>query len=117
MPAFRTEWRSGAVHSAELMFAFDSIDYSSWAANTTGKADSRDRAVAKRVNSCWVAFFKMEPKAKSLTCADGFTWAAYTEAGDDAAQFRETPALVKSKTIPDAPPAAGRGAAPSPTVN
>lgn len=117
VPAFRSEWRSGAVHSAELMFAFDSIDYSSWAANTTGKADARDRAVAKRVNSCWVAFFKMDPKAKSLSCADGFTWAAYTEAGDDAAQFRETPALVKSKTIPDAPPAAGRGAAPSPTVN
>jgi para-nitrobenzyl esterase len=111
VPAFRTEWRTGAVHSAELMFAFDSIDYSSWAANTTGKADARDRAVAKRVNSCWLAFFKMDAKATSISCADGFTWPAYTEAGDDAAKFGETPAVVKSKTIPNGPPAAGRGAA------
>jgi para-nitrobenzyl esterase len=112
VPAWRTEWRNGAVHSAELMFAFDSIDTSSWAANATGKATDADRAVAKKVNSCWVAFFKMDPKAKSLTCADGFTWPAYTDAADDAAQFKATPALVKSKTIPNGPPQAG-GATPA----
>ena len=47
---------------------------------------------------------KMDPKAKSLTCADGFTWPAYTEAGDDAARFEATPKLVKSKTLPNGPP-------------
>jgi para-nitrobenzyl esterase len=111
-PAWRTEWRNGPVHSAELMFAFDSIDTSSWASNATGKADERDRAVAKRVNSCWVAFMKMDPKARSLTCADGFTWPAYTDDADDAAQLGETPRLVKSKTLPNGPTPAG-GAAPA----
>lgn len=106
VPAFRkAEWAKGAIHSAEMMFTFDSIDSSSWAASATGKADANDRAVAKRVNSCWVAFYKMDPKAKSLTCADGFFWPAYTDANDDAAQFLDKPKLVKSKTIPNGPPA------------
>jgi para-nitrobenzyl esterase len=114
VPDFRkTEWKSGAVHSAEIMFAFDSIDTSSWAQSASGKAGDKERDVAKRVNSCWVAFYKMDPKAKSLTCGDGFTWPAYTEAGDDAAVFLETPRLVKSKTIPNGPPPAPPAAAPA----
>lgn len=105
VPDFRkAEWKKGAIHSAEIMFAFDSIPTSSWA-GPAGAINDKDRAVAKRVNSCWVAFFKMDAKAKSLTCADGFNWPAYTDAGDDAAQFGETPRLVKSKTIPNGPPA------------
>jgi para-nitrobenzyl esterase len=104
VPDFRkAEWTRGAIHSAELMFAFDSIDTSSWAAGATGKASDADRAVAKKVNSCWVAFYKMDPKAKSFTCANGFTWPAYTDAGDEAAEFTATPKLVKSKTIPNGP--------------
>jgi para-nitrobenzyl esterase len=106
VPAFRkNEWKKGAIHSAELMFSFDSIDTSSWGASASGKADDADRAMAKKVNSCWVAFYKMDLKAKSLTCAGGFTWPAYTDAGDDAAQFAETPKLVKSKSVPNGPPA------------
>jgi para-nitrobenzyl esterase len=116
-PAWRTEWRNGPVHSAELMFSFDSLATSSWAAGPNGKADAADAAVAKRVNSCWVAFYKMDPKARSLTCADGFTWPAYTDAADDAAQFGATPKLVKSKTLPNGPPGAQQpapaGAAPA----
>ena len=105
VPGFRqNEWSAGAIHSAELMFTFDSIDTSGWAASASGKADAADRAVAKLVNSCWVAFYKMEPKAKSLTCANGVSWPAYTDAGDDAMQFRDTPQLVKSKTIGNGPP-------------
>ena len=31
VPSFRkAEWKKGAIHSAELMFAFNSIDTSSW---------------------------------------------------------------------------------------
>lgn len=105
VPAFRhNEWKSGAIHSAELMFTFDSIDTSGWAVSASGKADAADRAVAKLVNSCWIAFYKMDPKAKSLTCANGVTWPAYTEAADDVLQFRDKPQLVKSKTISDGPP-------------
>lgn len=105
VPAFRqNEWKSGAIHSAELMFSFDSIDTSGWAMSKSGKADTADRDVAKLVNSCWVAFYKMDPKSKSFTCANGTAWPAYTDAGDDAMQFKAKPALVKSKTISNGPP-------------
>ena len=115
VPAFRkTEWKNGAVHSAEIMFAFDSLDTSSWSQSASGKVDDADRAVAKRVNSCWLAFFKADPKAKSLTCADGFTWPAYTDAGDDAVVFLDKPKVVKSKTIPNGPP--GMAAPPAPAA-
>lgn len=104
VPSFRkTEWTKGAIHSAELMFAFNSIDTSSWAASASGKADEADRAMAKKVNSCWDAFYKMDPKAKSFTCADGVIWPAYTNAGDQAMEFGATPKVVKSKTIPNGP--------------
>jgi len=105
VPEFRkAEWKQGAIHSAEIMFAWNTLETSSWAQGPGGKADAKDFAVAKRVNSCWIAFYKMDPKAKSFTCADGFTWPAYTDAGDDAAEFGETPKLVKSKTLPNGPP-------------
>jgi len=105
VPAFRkSEWKQGAIHSAEIMFSFDSLDTSSWTMNANGKADYTDFMVAKQVNSCWVAFYKMDPKAKSIACANGFTWPAYTDAADQAAQFTDKPAVVKSKTIPNGPP-------------
>ena len=54
VPAFRkAEWKKGAIHSAELMFAFNSIDTSSWGVSNSGKADAADRAMAVKVNSCW----------------------------------------------------------------
>ena len=105
VPAFRqTEWQAGAIHSAELMFTFDSIDTSSWAVGKTAKADATDRQFAKVVNSCWIAFYKMDPKAKSISCANGVSWPAYTESGDDVMQFKSQPQIVKSKAIPDGPP-------------
>jgi para-nitrobenzyl esterase len=110
VPAFRkAEWKSGAIHSAELMFTFDSIDTASWSQSASGKADDADHTFAKTVNSCWIAFYKMDPKAKSLTCADGLVWPAYTEATDQAMQFKDKAQVVKSKAIPDGPtpPASG----------
>jgi para-nitrobenzyl esterase len=105
VPLFRSaEWPNGAIHSAELLFSFDSPDTSTWAASAGGKVNDDDRAVAKRVNSCWVAFYKMDPAAKSFTCADGFTWPAYTDTADEAARFEATPKLVKSKSLPNGPP-------------
>ncbi len=104
--AYVPEWRKtaqpqGAPHSAEIVYSFDSWNYSS---SGDPRVNETDRAVSKRVNSCWVAFYKMDPKAKSLTCADGFTWPAYTEASDDAARFEDKPKLVKSKSLPNGPP-------------
>ena len=104
IPAFRKdEWKNGAIHSAELMFTFDSIDTSSWGQSAAGKADDADRQFAKQVNSCWIAFYKMDPKAKSLTCTNGVVWPAYTDAADEAMQFKDKPQLVKSKTIANGP--------------
>jgi len=38
VPEFRSaEWANGAIHSAELLFSFDSADTSSWAASAGGK--------------------------------------------------------------------------------
>ena len=118
VPAWRTEWRNGAVHSAEIMFAFNTTETSSWGKGPNGSITDADRAVAKKVSSCWVGFFKMDPKAKSLTCADGVAWPAYTDAGDDAMQFTATPKVVKSRTIPHGPPqAGGAGAAAAAPAN
>jgi para-nitrobenzyl esterase len=105
VPEFRSaEWANGAIHSAELLFSFDSPDTSTWSASAGGKINDEGRAVAKRVNSCWVAFYKMDPQAKSFTCADGFTWPAYTDEEDKAVRFEDVPKLVESKTIPNGPP-------------
>ena len=79
-PAFRAQdWADGPIHSAELMFAFHSIDRSSWGGD---KADATDRQLAKTMNGCWVAFIKMQADARSFECADGFTWQPYEEGGD-----------------------------------
>jgi carboxylesterase type B len=97
------------------MFAFNTTETSSWAKGPNGSINDADRAVAKKVHSCWIGFFKMDPKAKSLTCADGVAWPAYTDAGDDAMQFTATPKVVKSKTIPNGPPGAQQPAAANAT--
>jgi para-nitrobenzyl esterase len=100
VPSFRTEWKQGTIHSGEIMFTFDSVDTSSWAVNATGKANFTDYTVAKQVNSCWIAFYKMDPKAKSSTCADGFNWPAYTNDNDAAAVFSIKPEVKKAASVP-----------------
>jgi len=106
--AYVPEWRKkeqpqGAPHSAEIVYVFDSWNTTSL--RVGGTVQPSDREVAKRVSSCWVAFAKADAKAKSLTCADGFNWPAFTAAGDDAARFEAKPSVVKSKTVPNGPPA------------
>src|SRR5258705_11959913 len=83
------EWRKkaqpqGAPHSAEIVYVFDSWDTTSLPAAGVTQAD---RDVAKRVHSCWVAFAKADVKAKSLSCADGYQWPAYTAASDAVTEF------------------------------
>lgn len=101
VPAFRQEeWTKGPIHSAELMFAFDSIDQSSWGGE---KADARDRAIARQVNSCWVAFAKMPTDARTLECADGFTWQPYASQGETARFTTEGPVMADGREFPDGP--------------
>lgn len=106
--AYVPEWRQkeqpkGAPHSAEIVYVFDSWDYTSL--RVAGTVQPIDREVAKRVNSCWVAFAKAQVTAKSLDCGDGFRWPAFTEAADEAARLDTKFEVVKSKTLPNAPPA------------
>lgn len=101
-PNFRkAEWKNGPIHSAELMFSFDSINTSSWGGN---KVDNKDRQTAKKINSCWVAFMKAPRNATELTCADGFTWPAHTAENDAVADLSASPSVRKAADQPDSPP-------------
>jgi para-nitrobenzyl esterase len=105
--AYVPEWRKkeqpqGAPHSAEIVYVFDSWDYTSL--RVGGTVQPVDRDVAKRVNSCWVAFAKADVSAKALNCGNGFKWPAFTQAGDDVARLDTTFEVVKSKTLPNGPP-------------
>lgn len=102
VPAFRSdEWKQGPIHSAELMFTFDSIDRSSWGGK---RADDRDRQLAQGMNSCWVAFAKSAPDARSLECAGDFGWKPYASGGETAAFTSDGPRMVDSRGYPDGPP-------------
>ena len=100
-PAFRAaEWGDGPIHSAELMFTFDSIDRSSWGGE---RADATDRALAEKVNGCWIAFVKMANGARSFGCADGFEWAAYRPGGEAALIRTSGPQMAPADALPDGP--------------
>jgi len=104
--AYVPEWRKaaqpqGAPHSAEIVYVFDSWEETSLA---TGSVQDIDKTVAARVHSCWVAFAKADVNAKSLNCAEGYHWPAFTASGDDATRFDAKPAIVKSQTLPNGPP-------------
>ena len=100
-PAFREgEWTKGPIHSAELMFTFDSIDQSSWGGE---RADAADRALASTVNECWVAFVKMAPGARSFECGAGFEWQPYREGGDVALIETGGLRMAPADGLPDGP--------------
>ena len=101
VPAFRADdWTKGPIHSAELMFTFDSIDQSSWGGPN---ADGADRELAAAMNSCWVAFAKAPANARGFTCADGFEWLPYAGAGETAAFRTNGPVTIDARNLPDGP--------------
>jgi para-nitrobenzyl esterase len=104
--AYVPEWRKeaqpqGAPHSAEIVYVFDSWKFSS---SGDPRVNDADRQVAKYASSCWVAFAKADVKARSLSCADGFTWPAYAADSDEAAVFTAKPGVTKSMTLKNGPP-------------
>lgn len=104
----RAEQPNGVPHAGEIPYVFDTLDADRAGARMT----DRDRAVAARVHSCWVAFAKAAKSARSLTCADGFTWPARTAANDKAvAIFQERPSLGRAEALRSPP----NGAKPGPT--
>ena len=104
----RGEQPNGVPHAGEIPYVFETLDADRAGARMT----DRDRAVAARVHSCWVAFAKAATSAKALTCADGFTWPARTAANDKAvAIFQERPSLGRAEALRSPP----NGAKPGPT--
>lgn len=104
--AYVPEWRKpalpqGAPHSAELVYVFDSWNYSS---SGDPRVNDVDRKVAQQANSCWAAFADASPDMRFLSCADGFSWPAFTPAGDAAVVFGAAPAVVMSATLKNGPP-------------
>ncbi|WP_068874687.1 MULTISPECIES: carboxylesterase/lipase family protein [unclassified Phenylobacterium] len=95
-PWRKAEQPRGAPHAAELPYVFNSVDRSP---KMNGQATDLDRAVARRMSSCWTAFAKAPVTATSLTCADGFVWKAYTPESDSLAVFGETPTMSKAEPL------------------
>ncbi len=96
----KEEWSKGPIHSAEMMFTFDSMTTSAWA---KGKSDADDAAYADKVSSCWVAFYKMNPRNEVISCADGLRWTTHNETSDAVAVFADEIAMGVSATFPDGP--------------
>ena len=99
----KTEQPNGAPHSAEIPYAFASLGTASTGGGS--RVTDRDRAVAARMNSCWVAFAKAPVSAKALTCADGFVWPARTAENEAVAVFDEKPSVAKSSSLKSSAPA------------
>jgi para-nitrobenzyl esterase len=105
----RADQPNGAPHAAEIPYVFDTVT-----ADRTGgsRMTDKDKAVAKRIHSCWVAFANASSDAKSLDCADGFTWPARTEENRrTVAIFQEHPSLGRADELRSPP----NGAKPGPT--
>ena len=98
---FRKEsWTRGPIHSAELMYSFDSLETSSWGAGMTNEADAE---YADLVNSCWVAFMSMDAMSDSISCANGFEWPAYTPENNAVAIFADEISVGDASALPDGP--------------
>jgi para-nitrobenzyl esterase len=110
VPAIRrADNPNGAPHAAELPFVFDTL---AGDRRTAGNVTAEDQAVADYIHSCWVAFVKAPPKATAITCANGFTWPARTEAnGRIVAIFKATPSFGHADGLRSPP----NGAPPGPT--
>jgi para-nitrobenzyl esterase len=110
VPAWRrAEQPNGAPHAAEIPYVFDTLKQDRRGGE---RMTSRDLAVGAYIHSCWVAFAKLPAGAKSIECAQGFTWPARTEAnGQTVALLQDKPSLGKAPQLRSPP----NGAQPGPT--
>ena len=105
----REEQPNGVPHAGEIPYVFETLT-----ADRRGgsRMTDKDRAVARRVHSCWVAFAKADKNVRSLKCADGFEWPARTEENHRAvAIFQELPSIGRADELKSPP----NGAKPGPT--
>ena len=81
---------TGAIHSAELRYVWNSLDMYP----DTGITDD-DRKVADTMHSCWVAFAFYDGKGP-LKCKDGITWPTYTPEKDELLDFNVDTKVIKN---------------------
>ncbi len=59
--------------------------------------------MAKDIQSCWIAFYKMPANARDLTCENGFVWVAHGMRGEAAVFWKSGFTLAPSVSLPDGP--------------
>ena len=108
------DWRrpdtpNGVPHAGEIPYVFNTVNYDR---NAGSRMTDKDRAVAARVHSCWVAFAKQPVSKRTIDCAEGFSWPARSEANRKAvALIQERFSLTQADALRSPP----NGAAPGPT--
>jgi para-nitrobenzyl esterase len=105
----REEQPNGVPHAGEIPYVFETLT-----ADRRGgsRMTDKDQAVARRVQSCWVAFAKAGKNVRTLNCAEGFDWPARTEENQrTVAIFRELPSIGRAAELRSPP----NGAPPGPT--
>lgn len=92
----RAEQPTGAPHSAELGYVFNTVE------DPIRGAPSRildqDRKVAEQVHACWVAFARAPTSSEALSC-NGLTWPSRTAENDALVLFDAVPSVAKAKPI------------------
>ncbi|MEM5516284.1 carboxylesterase family protein [Henriciella sp. AS95] len=68
----------GAIHSAELQFAWDTLD--------PDQANPPNQAVADAMHPCWVAFAFYDGEGP-IDCGNGIVWPAFTETQHPVLEF------------------------------
>lgn len=105
----RKEQPNGAPHAAEIPYVFDTLEYDR---RIGKKMTAKDKAVAQRIHSCWVAFAKLPKGEREIQCANDFVWPSRTnENKNTVAIFQEFPSLDHADTLRSPP----NGAEPGPT--
>jgi para-nitrobenzyl esterase len=108
------DWRrpdtpNGVPHAGEIPYVFNTVNYDR---NAGSRMTDKDRAVAARVHSCWVAFANQPVSQRTINCAEGFSWPARTEAnGKAVALIQERFSLTRADALRSPP----NGAPPGPT--
>src|SRR4029077_13821669 len=77
----RSRAAGGAPHSAEIRYAWNTLD-----ASASPQVTDEDRKVAKVMHACWVAFAFYEGKG-DLNCGNGLRWPAYSARTDQLMEF------------------------------
>lgn len=92
----RAEQPTGAPHSAELGYVFNTVVDP--VRGAPSRVQEQDLKVAQQVHACWVAFARAPASSQALSC-DGFNWPSRTDENDALVLFDAVPSVAKAKPI------------------